>query len=329
MHFTGVGLGDFIFFTGGNSTWLSYSDGNTFETKVAKVDGNSLAPQFSFAGVSSSFSYFELGNEVLFFNTDVRHGMELWSSDIASGGAHMLKDINRGTEGANLEVGDQDHNNFVALGDQAFFVANDSRHGKELWITDGTAGGTHMVKDTVKDSTDGVADINRSAVVGNEFYFLQEYRLPDNRVGYNIWHSDATSQGTERLPMTYKGHDIHAIPSDLGVLGKKILFEGFRDDNQDSSALYSYNTKTGDTQLVKDIATQYDNITDYTELDGELIFSARSKKGGQEIWVTDGTTAGTHQVEDIYTGPGGSDPAHLTLVGEGAAAAQTHADLMF
>jgi len=36
----------------------------------------------------------------------------------------------------------------TAFGEQrALFVADDGVHGAELWLTDGTTGGTHLVKD--------------------------------------------------------------------------------------------------------------------------------------------------------------------------------------
>ena len=36
---------------------------------------------------------------------------------------------------------------FAVLGGSAFFVADDGEHGVELWVTDGTAAGTRMVRD--------------------------------------------------------------------------------------------------------------------------------------------------------------------------------------
>lgn len=51
----------------------------------------------------------------------------------------------------------------------------------------------------------------------------------------------------------------------------------------------------------------------FAELNGKLYFSAYSNSSGRELWVTDGTIAGTSLVKDINTN-GDSDPRRLTVV---------------
>jgi ELWxxDGT repeat protein len=36
---------------------------------------------------------------------------------------------------------------FIEYSGKLIFMANDSAHGSELWVTDGTALGTHILKD--------------------------------------------------------------------------------------------------------------------------------------------------------------------------------------
>ena len=48
---------------------------------------------------------------------------------------------------------------------------------------------------------------------------------------------------------------------------------------------------------------------------GKVFFTADRSPVGRELWVTDGTQAGTHLVKDIYPGGASSYPVHLTNVG--------------
>jgi ELWxxDGT repeat protein len=54
--------------------------------------------------------------------------------------------------------------------------------------------------------------------------------------------------------------------------------------------------------------------SDLTVFDGKIYFSARNGATGHEIWVTDGTIAGTELVADIWSGSEGSAPRDLTVV---------------
>ena len=49
---------------------------------------------------------------------------------------------------------------------------------------------------------------------------------------------------------------------------------------------------------------------------GRVFFAADDGVQGRELWVTDGTTAGTELVRDLRPGPAGSDPRALTAFGD-------------
>ncbi|WP_167391961.1 beta strand repeat-containing protein [Mesorhizobium sophorae] len=343
LNLPGTTANLFEFFTFNQSTYVQYDDVALNETFVYRLNANDSTLAFSFSstgpnnshGVASSF--FQLGSKVIFTNQTGANGEEPWISDGTSQGTHLLLDVRPGAIGSMVTAGPNLSHAFVALGDKAFFVANDGTHGSELWVTDGTGPGTHLLVDTAPLGNDGVVAIeDRSAVVNGKFYFLQV--KPGaflGLTGYDFWRTDGTSAGTQAVSMTYMGHAIHAIPSDIGTLGNKIFFEGFQDSNQGMSALYTYDTQTGVTQLVKDIDTvsdfalngsQYDNISGYTQLGNRLIFHATDFVGGDvntnnrvvndELWITDGTTAGTHKISEIQTGEQGSSPIFLTVVGD-------------
>ena len=53
---------------------------------------------------------------------------------------YLVKDINQQSVGSAIE-------SMTSVGDRLFFYADDGLHGREVWTSDGTAAGTHLVKD--------------------------------------------------------------------------------------------------------------------------------------------------------------------------------------
>jgi len=76
----------------------------------------------------------------------------------------------------------------------------------------------------------------------------------------------------------------------------------------------------GHPRLVKNINPYYDAIDSsgaakpFTTLDGKLIFSANDGTTGQELWISDGTDAGTQLIINIMPGSSWSSPENLTTV---------------
>ena len=77
-------------------------------------------------------------------NTALDHGIELWRSDGTAAGTYMVKDINPGNQSS-------DPTELTNVNGTLYFKASDgvtaSDHGVELWRSDGTDAGTHMVTD--------------------------------------------------------------------------------------------------------------------------------------------------------------------------------------
>src|SRR5258706_4592116 len=67
--------------------------------------------------------------------------------------------------------------------------------------------------------------------------------------------------------------------------------------------------------LVKDINTGPDRSasypTDFMNVNGRTFFSAITPEHGRELWITDGSEAGTHLVSDLEPGIAGSFPKPL------------------
>ncbi|MEJ2034396.1 MAG: hypothetical protein P8Y63_15490, partial [Deltaproteobacteria bacterium] len=119
--------------TNGQQLWKS--DGTDSGTQLVKKIGSGLA--------MAGREYVVAGNTMYFRANDGLTGNELWKSNGTTAGTMLVKDIYPGSLPADSSSPDY----FAHVGGKVFFGANDGVHGYELWITDGTADGTKMVKD--------------------------------------------------------------------------------------------------------------------------------------------------------------------------------------
>lgn len=82
-------------------------------------------------------------------------------------------------------------------GYKAFFAATDSEHGEELWVTDGTKEGTHMVADLIPGS------ISSEPCYISRFNDKVLFSAYTDEYGRETYISDGTAEGTILLADTY------------------------------------------------------------------------------------------------------------------------------
>jgi ELWxxDGT repeat protein len=124
---------------------LYVTDGTDAGTAIVKDFTNGFA-QISFAIYMQDKFYFSAQTTA--------NGLELWSSDGTTAGTTLFKDIRAGNKSSNAFVFpnitgitdyQQIHSNLY--NGKIFMMADNGTNGNELWISDGTDGGTKMVKD--------------------------------------------------------------------------------------------------------------------------------------------------------------------------------------
>lgn len=167
----------------------------------------------------------------------------------------------------------------TASGDQVFLVGADRKHGFELWRTDGTIKGTRLVRDIRPGRGDGVC-----VQTGGDWCLDQNVRMAvtdgrlffaadDGRHGVEPWVSDGTRKGTRRLA------DIRPGRASGGCAGSDTF-------------------DCGDATFITVPSHAY--------------FWGSDARHGTELWITDGSTQGTHLMADLMPGPKGSDPEPWT-----------------
>jgi ELWxxDGT repeat protein len=276
------------------------------------------------AGATVGLDYQAFGGGAL-FQVEVYEGnTELWFSDGSDGGTVKLLG-NTGGIGTGVEVNGK-----------LYFSAQLPGHGWELWVTDGTAEGTHIVQELAaggasglgnwagitafnggvlfaaangqlwfSDGTDGGSARLISAsgwatnvmVVGAKA-FTEVTSGPEA----NLWVTDGTADGTVNLGPVFQSLSYPTMPKVI-QMGDHWLFIG-RGPDGDRELILTDGSIDGTGPLMDFNPSANSNVKNLTFVGGKLFFSANDGGAGEDLWVTDGTEAGTTKVYD--EGPAGA-----------------------
>jgi len=260
-----------------------------------------------------------VGGRLLLAADDGRSGRELWASDGTPAGTVLLRDINPGrTPGTPAPCYDglvgpsrhdtglsSDPQGFVLLGSVLLFTADDGRHGRELWVTNGTFHGTRLVADLVPGPRGSA--LHDLVLFHGRVYFLAANPGP----GESLWATDGTARGTLRV----RDLALNGLPSwgrGLTVAADRLFFTVY---NETTGAELWASTGNS-TGLVIDLHPGPGNASpqSLTALGSLLLFAADDGLTGLEPWRTDGTAAGTLRLGDIAPGRDASSPGPFTAL---------------
>lgn len=197
----------------------------------------------------------------------------------------------------------------VAVGTSVYFSANDASHGREPYVSNGTSGGTFMLKDIAK----GLASskpLEFTSVAGLVFFTAAD------KLGRELWVSDGTALGTHLVKDVRTG-PYGSAPADLVELGNTLYFAA--NDGVHGRELWRSDGSADGTVLVRDIVVGSHGVNpiSLTAFDGHLYFAARSNasSGCCVLWRSDGTGHGTSRVLD-KSGARISQPHDLLASGD-------------
>ena len=230
-------------------------------------------------------------------------GLELWKSDGTEAGTVMVKEIRPGVSGASIR-------DLTVVGDRLYFVANDGVTGSEVWVTDGTEQGTHLVMDMVQGLYR--SDPTYLTNVNGTLYFMasarKEIEQPEsggsNRQIYKVEQSRVV-RVTNLDPQANEFDGIYM--RSLVVSGDHVFFHGLATNGMGSEVWTLDNSVAGATipRNINGPAYQGGSgPSDLMDVNGTLFFVASEIESGRELWLSDGTTAGTYLVKDITPGNG-------------------------
>jgi ELWxxDGT repeat protein len=205
------------------------------------------------------------------------------------------------TNGSSIALTD-----FASVSNATVFAASDGNLGTELWVTDGSAAGTHLVADI---------DAGGSSSQPNSFRVLDSATIlfvaSTASQFQELWRTDGTLAGTNIVldlpnsgsPKNLMVHDGVAYYSARGPQEGRELWRS------DGTALGTYTVKN----IYGGSSDGLSDLSPLVSLNDFFYFSANDGIHGFELWRSDGTAAGTSLVADINPGPASSMPQNLAV----------------
>lgn len=245
-------------------------------------------------------------NGTLFFvANNGLNGRELWRSNGTSSGTVMVRDIRPDVYGY-----DDAPRSLTNVNGTLFFTANDTVNGPELWKTDGTTAGTVMVRDI---RTGSLGSLPRSLVnVNGTLFFSADHLSTANE----LWKSDGSAAGTVLVRDIRVGGS--STPMWLTDLNGTLFFAA--DNGVHGYELWKSDGTAAGTVMVRDIQAgslsgiENFGLNHFLAVNQTLFFRANDSVVGKELWKTDGTTAGTMVVRDVWPGTSSSSPREIVDV---------------
>ena len=296
----------------GRELWKT--DGSPGGTAIVK----DIVPGTDSSNRENQYELFTNGTYLLFAANTAGSGVELWKSDGSPGGTNMLKEINTN----NTNADSSNPHRFHKLNSLVLFAAKDATHGVEIWKTDGTPGGTVILKDINTGMANGTSV---EIIPGFEIQVFQAFHNFNNKAYFNatdgtstgqVWSTDGNPLNTSLLKDVVPGMSFSTVSVVQAVnLPAKFIFPV--SDGSSSELWESNGTPAGTiplytfdpvTPLPPFIYIPYDfpgsGGTNPLFQGNKFFFTAGTMVEGNELWVSDGTFAGTHIVKDINAGSG-------------------------
>ena len=245
------GFSDFAVYN--NNIYFRGDDGTGAGYGLWKSDGTLPGTVLVYGSTNNGFipgvfgsNYAVYNNKMYFSGDDNIYGGELWVTDGTAGGTHIV--INLASDGAGV-FGNGSPNYMQVYNNELYFTATDDAHGNELFKTDGTAAGTHIVKNIVPGTSGSVPYKNiiykgllyfsaggdsaglwrtdgteagtisvKTGVYNSNFAGIFNdvlYLILGTSYDYAVWQSDGSTTGTKPITLTNTANPVLSLSNDF------------------------------------------------------------------------------------------------------------------
>lgn len=284
----------------GSSLWQS--DGTVAGTTLLKTLSDPPPPNQQGPNGDSMYTFASpilaptaVGGRLFFVTQSASTGAALWVSDGTAAGTTRLASIQPAQLvhglGSYLAPGQ-----FAAFNGLLYFANSDRAHGMELWQSDGSVAGTHIVGDLVPGRAGSYP--GKLTETGGTLYFSGATAGGRSAV----WASDGTAAGTKVAVRVGPEITSDAFPGPIAstsALAGGTLFFAANDGTHGTALWRSDGTRAG-TRMVKVLTPgPYASYPgNFTAVGGRVFFTpSASGNSTESLWVSDGTAGGTRELD--------------------------------
>lgn len=218
-----------------------------------------------------------LGNRLAFVADNGTSGSALWVTNGTTAGTYQVSPSATGLNAGYL---------YPINGKIVFAAPNPADNKRELWVSDGSAGGTHMLMDINTVNYHGCV-MNPAVVLNGHVYFTGNNGNPYSNE--ELWRTDGTVAGTSMVAdlAAYQGNLawIGSDPENLFTDGNMIYFQG-RVDQIHGDELVAV-SPSGSGGMVADINPGGGGSfpQPIAVVNGKLLLVANDGVHGYELWT--------------------------------------------
>jgi ELWxxDGT repeat protein len=284
---------------------IYFFNGSGGQRGLWKSDGTAAGTQ-PVRALDNPGEIIAIGSTLYFQSTDQAQSPKtaLWQSDGTTNGTTLIQSFNANL-GNNNEV-----RHLTNIDGKLYFAGENGNPS----VLNGTTV-TKLSASVDTASNNWVASFTKFG--SNTFFFAKSNNNSE------LWKSDGTAAGTVRVSLLVENNTSSA--GKMAATNNHLLFTFGPTSFPEIGALWLSDGTTNGTQIMlprayeAGVVFRYDEAQpQFTELQGTLFFSAFHSETGQELWATDGTSANTRLVKDIYPGinpvfANGGNPSKLIV----------------